>query len=111
MTTDPRKPVIDFLAARGAGELPHPGGTLLAHLERVHALLCEWQARPAVRLAGLCHAFYGTDGFPTALGEVTGRNELAAVIGDEARAARSSLCRLRPRVLLPATRRRRRPVP
>lgn len=84
MTTDPRKPVIDFLAARGAGELPHPGGTLLAHLERVHALLCEWQARPAVRLAGLCHAFYGTDGFPTALGEVTGRNELAAVIGDEA---------------------------
>lgn len=73
-----------FLAARGAGEVPHPGGTLLAHLRRVHALLSEWQARPALRLAGLCHAFYGTDGFATALGEVTERNELAAVIGEEA---------------------------
>jgi uncharacterized protein (TIGR00369 family) len=73
-----------FLAARGADELPHPGGTLLAHLRRVHALLCEWQARPSVRLAGLCHAFYGTDGFPSALGDVTDRKELAAVIGEDA---------------------------
>jgi hypothetical protein len=76
--------VLAFLAARGASEIPHPGGTLLAHLRRVHALLCEWQARPAVRLAGLCHAFYGTDGFAIALGELTERNELASVIGEEA---------------------------
>jgi hypothetical protein len=41
-------------------------------------------ARPAVRLAGLCHAFYGTDGFATALGDPTRRNELTAIIGAEA---------------------------
>lgn len=75
---------IDLLVSRGAREIAHPGGTLLAHLERVHALLERWEARPALRLAGLCHAFYGTDGFPTALGEVTRRDELAAVIGEEA---------------------------
>ena len=75
---------IDLLASRGAREIAHPGGTLLAHLERVHALLERWEARPALRLAGLCHAFYGTDGFPTALGEVTRRDELAAIIGEEA---------------------------
>jgi hypothetical protein len=82
MTTGPQ-PAIDLLVARDAREIAHPGGTLLAHLRRVHGLLSEWRARPAVRLAGLCHAFYGTDGFPTALGDVTRRDELAAVIGEE----------------------------
>ena len=72
-----------LLVSRGANEVPHPGGTLLAHLERVHALLGEWGAKPAVRLAGLCHAYYGTDGFPTALGDVSQRKELAAIAGEE----------------------------
>ncbi len=77
-------PVVGFLASRGAREIAHPGGTLLAHLQRVHALLETWDARPAVRLAGLCHAFYGTDGFPVVLGDMCRREELAAVIGEEA---------------------------
>jgi hypothetical protein len=76
--------VVEALASRGAAGIPHPGGTLLAHLERVHALLAEWGARPAVRLAGLCHAFYGTDGFATALGDPGRRDELVAITGAEA---------------------------
>lgn len=76
--------MVEWLASRGANEMPHPGGTLLAHLERVHALLGQWGARPAVRLAGLCHAYYGTDGFPTALGDIAQRETLAAIIGEEA---------------------------
>lgn len=75
--------VVESLASCGANEIPHPGGTLLAHLERVHALLGEWGARSVVRLAGLCHAYYGTDGFPTALGDMAQREELAAIIGEE----------------------------
>jgi hypothetical protein len=74
----------ELLASRGAAEIPHPGGTLLAHLERVHALLAQWGARPALRLAGLCHAFYGTDGFAAALGDLARRDELAAIVGEEA---------------------------
>ncbi|GLY90351.1 hypothetical protein Airi02_082800 [Actinoallomurus iriomotensis] len=77
-------PVVERLASRGAAEIAHPGGTLLAHLERVHALLAEWGARPALRLAGLCHAYYGTDGFATALGDPDHRDELTALIGEEA---------------------------
>jgi hypothetical protein len=73
-----------LLAWRGAAGISHQGGTLLAHLQRVHALLAQWGARPAVRLAGLCHAFYGTDGFATALGSPGRRAELAAIIGEEA---------------------------
>ncbi|MFF4104973.1 DUF6817 domain-containing protein [Streptomyces sp. NPDC001903] len=75
---------LALLRELGAGHLDHPGGTLLAHLERVHARLGAWGARPALRLAGLCHAFYGTDGFATALLPVGRRAELAAVIGAEA---------------------------
>jgi hypothetical protein len=74
----------ELLAVRGAARISHPGGTLLAHLQRVHALLAHWGARPAVRLAGLYHAFYGTDGFATALGSPSRRDELAAIIGKEA---------------------------
>ncbi len=82
---EPRTTVVTgFLASRGAGEIAHPGGTLLAHLQRVEALLDTWGARPELRLAGLCHAFYGTDGFAVALGDVGHRGDLRAVIGEEA---------------------------
>ena len=89
MTTNPRKepgiaPVVELLASRGAAGISHPGGTLLAHLERVHALLGQWGARPVVQRAGLCHAFYGTDGFATALDDSSHRGELAAIIGQQA---------------------------
>lgn len=57
---------IALLRKLGAADIAHPGGTLVAHLQRVQRQLAEWGARPALQLAGLCHAFYGTDGFPTA---------------------------------------------
>ncbi|HLM90105.1 MAG TPA: hypothetical protein VK284_13980, partial [Streptosporangiaceae bacterium] len=37
--------VAEAMASRGAAGIAHPGGTLLTHLERVHALLAEWGAR------------------------------------------------------------------
>ncbi|MFD4561463.1 DUF6817 domain-containing protein [Streptomyces sp. NPDC058469] len=76
----------DLLRQLGAETIPHPGGTLLAHLDRVRARLATWGARPDLQLAGLCHAFYGTDGFPTALLPLDRRAELRAVIGEEAEA-------------------------
>jgi uncharacterized protein (TIGR00369 family) len=75
--------VTGWLAALGATGIPHPGGTLLAHLERVRALLAEWDARPALQLAGLCHAYYGTDGFAPALGDPGSRDELARIADQE----------------------------
>lgn len=76
----------DLLRARGAGSLPHPGGTLLDHLGRVRAQLDAWGASPVVQLAGLCHAGYGTDGFPVALFELPERPALAEVVGAKAEA-------------------------
>ncbi|WP_329115731.1 DUF6817 domain-containing protein [Streptomyces sp. NBC_01353] len=74
----------DLLIAHGADTLNHPGGTLLAHLGRVEARLAAWGARDDLRLAGLCHAFYGTDGFAEHLLPLERRDELAAAIGTEA---------------------------
>src|SRR2546423_8715779 len=76
--------VVEFLLARGALDVDHPGGTLLAHLQRTHDTLLEWGARPALRLAGLAHAAYGTDGFPRGLIDTTARPNLVYLIGPEA---------------------------
>ncbi|GAB7188724.1 hypothetical protein ATKI12_8555 [Kitasatospora sp. Ki12] len=77
---------LAILKAAGAEGIEHPGGTLLAHLRRVSALLASWGARPALVSAGLCHAFYGTDGFPVALLDLGRRAELVEAIGAEAEA-------------------------
>lgn len=87
MTTDTTLTAADeLLQARGAGSVPHPGGTLLDHLRRVQLLLVDWGAALEVQLAGLCHACYGTDGFPVALLDTTQRPRLGGVIGAEAEA-------------------------
>ncbi|GAB2638516.1 alpha/beta fold hydrolase [Nocardia goodfellowii] len=70
----------------GAGHLDHPGGTLHTHLHRVHALTVEWNATPRTRLAAICHATYGTDGFAHALLPIADRSLLRHVIGSDAEA-------------------------
>ncbi|MGW5738445.1 MULTISPECIES: DUF6817 domain-containing protein [Streptomyces] len=90
MTDEPAPAAHAAHAARqllrdlGAETLDHPGGTLLAHLERVRRQLAHWHARPALQLAGLCHALYGTDGFAPVLLPLAGRARATAVIGTEA---------------------------
>jgi|SRR6266540_554163 len=76
--------VEEFLLAVGALDVDHPGGSLLAHLRRTHDTLLSWGARPALRLAGLTHAAYGTDGFPQPLISTDARSNLAQLIGSEA---------------------------
>lgn len=85
MTVESRRNAAEaLLRARGAENIDHPGGTLLAHLVRVHTVLAEWGADDDVSLAGLCHAMYGTDGFPVALLELDERPVLADAIGSGA---------------------------
>ncbi|MEU9581318.1 DUF6817 domain-containing protein [Streptomyces chilikensis] len=77
---------VVLLRRLGADAIAHPGGTLLQHLVRVRALLALWDARPALQLAGLCHAAYGTEAFAPAVLGLARRAELALVIGPEAEA-------------------------
>lgn len=73
--------IKELLLERGAGQLQHPGGTLYEHLVRVAALLADWGADEDLRVAGLCHACYGTDGYPHALLGLDERPVLSALVG------------------------------
>jgi hypothetical protein len=74
-----------LLLVRGADELEHAGGSLYVHLHRVAKRLTTLGASDTLILAGLAHAAYGTDGFPTHLFDwQTERSVLEAVIGTEA---------------------------
>ncbi|MFK3983637.1 DUF6817 domain-containing protein [Micromonospora sp. NPDC050397] len=86
MDGDARLSAEEFLRARGAEEIAHPGGTLYHHLCRVADRLASWGAPYDIQLAGLCHATYGTDGFDTALLEPADRDMLVAVVGSAAEA-------------------------
>jgi pimeloyl-ACP methyl ester carboxylesterase len=76
--------ILRFLRSRDAHLLEHPGGTLLDHLLRTADRLESWGAEPTLVSAGLCHAAYGTQGFPTALIGVQQRAELVALVGEAA---------------------------
>ncbi|HZZ47802.1 MAG TPA: alpha/beta hydrolase [Pseudonocardia sp.] len=77
-------PALGLLREVSAGQLDHPGGHLLDHLRRVHRLVAAWGGSRRARLAALCHAMYGTDGFPHPLLDLDQRDRVRAVIGDEA---------------------------
>jgi hypothetical protein len=77
---------FELQRALGAHQVDHPGGTLFAHLRRVHALTLEWRASPRAQLAAICHASYGTAGFGHALLARDDRGRLRDVIGDDAEA-------------------------
>lgn len=79
-------PALALLRDLGAGQIDHPGGNLLDHLQRVQKLMASRDGSPRVRLAALCHAAYGTDGFPHALLPLDQRARLRTAIGDEAEA-------------------------
>jgi hypothetical protein len=76
--------VEDLLLRSGAAQIAHPGGNLFEHVERVAHILDGWGAEEDVQLAGLSHAFYGTDGFATRLLDPRERRVLARVIGERA---------------------------
>lgn len=76
----------EFLLAHGADRIDHPGGTLYDHLVRVADALAGWGAAEDVRLAGLCHAAYGTDGFDQPLLSAGDRTVLRDVLGEDAEA-------------------------
>jgi hypothetical protein len=83
MHAPPNDP-YERLVAMGADEFPHIAGTLAPHLLRTASLLREWGNRPALCLAGLYHAVYGTAGIRGALVPPGRRHAIVEIIGAEA---------------------------
>jgi hypothetical protein len=99
-----RSSAIDLLRASGAEKIAHPGGDLFNHLVRTEQILRAWREDDAVCLAGLCHAFYGTAGFPTSLLALDNRDTLRVLIGVEAEALVYEYCSCDRRATYPALR-------
>jgi hypothetical protein len=74
----------DWLLERGADSIEHAGGSLYAHLGRVHDRLTALGLDEELQLAGLTHAVYSTDGFAVALLDVAARAELRELVGSQA---------------------------
>lgn len=74
---------LALLRRLGYGELEHDSHVpFISHLVGTRRLLVEWGERPALCDAGLFHSAYGTEYFqPDA---PASRDEVAALIGDEA---------------------------
>ena len=71
--------IADFVFRHG-GNILHPRRSL-DDLVRVAALLADWGADQDLQVAGLCHACYGTDGYPDALLRLDERPVLTALAG------------------------------
>lgn len=72
------------LAQLGAAAVPHLAGSLLEHLEGTERVLRSWGAPEHVCRAGLFHAIYGTDGFPSMLADVGARERCQQLLGLDA---------------------------
>ncbi len=69
---------------RGAQDVPHPGGTLAAHLQPAQRRLTALGAPDDVALAGRAHAVHGTAGFDVVLVGPSDRAPVVAAIGETA---------------------------
>jgi hypothetical protein len=76
--------VLAVLAERGADTAPHGRSTLLRHLTGTHAILERWAQPAHVRLAGLLHSIYATDGFAHALVDPSERSLIRELVGADA---------------------------
>ena len=75
---------IRQLEALGAGQFKHINGSLLEHLQGTRDLLASWEAPLVLQDAGLFHAAYSTAGFGDRMLDISQRNTVAAIIGEQA---------------------------
>jgi hypothetical protein len=86
---------LRFLRKANTDGMPHTGRGLLDHLLGTRELLVEWEARPALRDAGLFHSVYGTEYYELKAIPLTMRNEVRQLIGDEAESLAWLFCMIR----------------
>ena len=70
----------------GAGDFQHLNGSLAHHLERTKDILATWGTSNDLQTAGLFHAAYGTAGFDESMVNLSQRQKVADVIGEQAEA-------------------------
>lgn len=80
----PFREMTDYLVALGTDQVPHSGVAFLAHLIGVYRDLKAWGADEDLAHAGLFHSIYGTEVFQGFKIPLDKRDEIRALIGEEA---------------------------
>jgi hypothetical protein len=78
------KQLTGYLVSLGTEKVPHSETYFLAHLIGVYRDLKEWDAPEHVQLAGLFHSIYGTEAFQRFSLPLERRDEVRALIGEQA---------------------------
>ena len=91
--------LIDALCAWGTDETSHSGRALLDHLVGTADRLRAWRNPEPVCLAGLFHSVYGTQSFTIQSVPMERRDQIVALIGEEAEALAWLFCVCRRRGL------------
>jgi len=76
--------LLEWLRSQGASEMPHSGRTLLDHLANTYCILASSEQPASVCAAGLFHSVYGTNAFRRVTVAASRRDEVRALIGEEA---------------------------
>jgi len=87
-------PALSLLRSFPGVHHRHSNGTLIAHLEGVHALLRQWGCSERICMAGLYHSVYGTEFYRRQTIPIASRPKVAAVIGVDAEELAYRFCTL-----------------
>jgi len=93
--------LIEYLATQGAEDTLHSRGTLLDHLQGVERILDRWGYPMYLRMAGLFHSIYGTEGFPKP--RTSDRENVKNLIGERAEKLVDHYCSMIRRSFVEAT--------
>ncbi|MHC5063991.1 MAG: DUF6817 domain-containing protein [Planctomycetota bacterium] len=85
--SDPAQDRLDLLRQFGIDRMAHNSqAELIKHLQGTATLLKNWGARPELCDAALFHSIYGTEYFTTQAVNLSSRDRVIEVIGEEAEA-------------------------
>jgi Rps23 Pro-64 3,4-dihydroxylase Tpa1-like proline 4-hydroxylase len=93
-----RKAILDFLRDHGAETIGHSGNSFLDHLEGVERVLDRWGTSLDVRMAGLLHSIYGTEGFQP-ISKVC-QEDIEGLVGPDAELLIRYFCNIDPQKLI-----------
>jgi hypothetical protein len=88
------KRLRSYLDQIGVAGVPHTRHSLMAHLTGTYEQLALLNLPEHVVVAGLFHSVYGTEGFPHPAVPLARRDEIRALIGDEAERLAYRYCAL-----------------
>ena len=76
--------ILEKLGQYNLQGFSHTDSGLASHLKGTYEILKSWNCPEALCIAGLCHSIYGTESYRQNPIEISERNNIKSIIGDDA---------------------------